>query len=120
MIRKEISDFQVALVRALNFISLGRLYKASWGAEFSWEEADRILQQVEKYSLEIDIKSLNKEELEALGFPRFDKNQYCIPSYMYKAALAQGIMSENDDTDTRFGGMWAFVSPKDEVNNVRN
>lgn len=67
---------------------------------------------LEKEILNVDILSLSNDEMKLLGFPKFDEKQFCIPCYFHKAAIAQNIMKETDDTDNRFGGLWAFVPMK--------
>jgi hypothetical protein len=67
---------------------------------------------LEKELLLVDILSLSNDEMTLLGFPKFDKDNFCIPCYFYKIAIAQGLMKETDDTDSRMGGLWAFVPVK--------
>ncbi len=111
-IRPEILEFSTMITRALNFTYQGVLYEKSWRTEFAWKETKKYMKMVEDETLKIDIKSLSNEEMSFLGFPKFDENHYCMPCYFHKAAIAQGYMTEETDTDNRFGGMWVQIPMK--------
>lgn len=111
MIRLEIIELSTKIARVTNLAYQGKLY--SWDSNFAWDQTVKLFNQLESEILKIDIMTLSNDEMKILGFPKFDDKQFCIPCYFHKAAISQGLMTETQDTDNRYGGMWAFVPVKD-------
>jgi hypothetical protein len=114
-IRQEVVDFSTYCVRNLNVIYLSKLYEKHWNEEFQIKEVKKYLTKLEEESLKLPrLDTLNEEELASLGFLKFDESgSRCIPAYMRTKAIADGFMSENTDTDVRFGMFFNTVKPVD-------
>lgn len=111
--RKEVLELQKMIIRCNNLIYLGRLYNSSWGAEFSWKEANVIFDKLDEQTSKIDILSLSNEERDALGFMKFDENNYALPAIFHKAAKKQNVNGGDFDDDTRFGMIWCLTPIKE-------
>ena len=107
-IRKEIQEFSIMMNRAVMLISEIKLY-SKWGDDFKLKSTLKYLNMVEEQTCKIDIKSLTKDEMIFLGFPKFDSDTWWVPIHFHKAAIEQGLMKKSDDTDHRFGGFWCFL-----------
>lgn len=115
MIRQSVKElgWQVRMMANRTFES--RLY-SNWGDAFSLKELRVLQDRLEASTLSVDFKlqELNDDELEELGFVLFQSPSRAIPIYMRRKAIEDGLMTESQDTDTRFGCFWAFIIGTDK------